>query len=177
MSMMFTPRMIAAIRMRLLAFMLSCVSLAAAAVEVGDHVPAVKGPRLDAPGTTLQAVRGQVVYVDFWASWCVPCRQSMPVLDGLYRKHGDAGFAVVGINKDVTVADARRFLQSVKVSFPLVTDDSDLLARAFEVKAMPSGYLVDRKGIVRMVHRGFTDKTAASLEAQIVKLLAEAPGT
>ena len=167
--------MISTIRTRLLAVLLAFASCAALAVEVGDKVPSVRGTRIDSPGASLPSTRGQVVYVDFWASWCVPCRQSMPVLDALYKKHGEAGFVVVGINKDVTEADARRFLQAVKVSFPLVTDESDLLARAFEVRAMPSGYLVDRKGVVRQVHRGFTSLTASSLEAQIVKLLAEAP--
>jgi thiol-disulfide isomerase/thioredoxin len=160
---------------RLAVTLILCGAFSAAAVEVGESVPTVRGPRLDKPGESLPSPRHQVVYVDFWASWCVPCRQSMPVLDELYRKHGAAGFAVVGVNKDVTEADARRFLQSVKVTFPLITDETDVLARAFDVKAMPSGYLVDRKGVVRQLHRGFTEKTTASLEAQIVKLLAEAP--
>jgi len=158
-----------------LAAVLACSSLAVAAVEIGDSVPTVRGPRLDKPGVSLPSPRHQVVYVDFWASWCVPCRQSMPVLDELFRKHGGAGFTVVGVNKDVTEADARRFLQSVKVTFPLITDETDVLARAFDVKAMPSGYLVDRKGVVRQVHRGFTSHSAAALESQILKLLAEAP--
>jgi thiol-disulfide isomerase/thioredoxin len=160
---------------RIAAALLLAATTTALAVEVGEHVPTVRGPRLDEPGSNLPTVRGQVVYVDFWASWCVPCRQSMPVLDSLYRKHGGAGFVVVGVNKDVTETDARRFLHSVKVSFPLVTDETDGLARTFDVKAMPSGYLVDRKGVVREVHRGFTTRSAAALEAHIVKLLAERP--
>ena len=158
---------------RLLAAILLSSAFLAAAVEVGDTVPTVRGPRLDKPGVTLPPVRGQVVYVDFWASWCVPCRQSMPILDALYKKHGAAGFTVVGVNKDVTEADARRFLQQVKVEFPLITDDADLIARAFDVKAMPSGYLIDRKGMVRVVHRGFTAETGAALEKEIDSLLKE----
>ena len=171
---MFTPPLIS-VRARIAAAILLCASWTAAAVEVGERVPTVRGPRLDAPGSALPDVRGQVVYVDFWASWCVPCRQSMPILDELYRKHGAAGFAVVGVNKDVTEADARRFLRGVKVTFPLITDETDGLARTFDVKAMPSGYLVDRKGVVREVHRGFTDKTPPALEAHVLKLLAERP--
>jgi len=141
---------------------LLCVSTGALAVEVGDPAPAVAG----APG-------GQVLYVDFWASWCVPCRLSMPALDALYRKHGAAGFSVVGVNKDVSEDDARRFLQRVPVTFRWVPDRDDSLAKAFGVKAMPSGYLVDRKGIVRKVHRGFTAGTAAALETEIASLLGE----
>ena len=122
---------------------------------------------------TLAELRGQVVYVDFWASWCVPCRLSMPTLDDLYRRNKSRGFAVVGVNKDATAADARRFLVKVPVSFPLVQDGADAAARGFDVKAMPSGYLVDRKGVVRHVHRGFTVQTRAELEREIDTLLDE----
>jgi peroxiredoxin len=97
----------------------------------------------------------------------------MPALDALYRKHGAAGFTVVGVNKDVNEADAKRFVQRVPVGFPLVADEGDGLARAFGVKAMPSGYLIDRKGVVRHVHRGFTAETAATLETEIQSLLGE----
>ena len=159
-----------------LAALAIALSHPAAALEAGMPAPTLAMASLaDGKAVTLAELRGQVVYVDFWASWCVPCRQSMPVLDELYRKHGGAGFTVVGVNKDVTETDARRFLHAVKVTFPLITDETDVLARAFDVKAMPSGYLVDRKGVVRQVHRGFTSHTAAALEAQVIKLLAEAP--
>jgi hypothetical protein len=96
-------------------------------------------------------LKGSVVYVDFWASWCVPCRLSMPALEDLYRRNKSRGFAVVGVNKDASIADARRFLAKVPVSFALVQDGADAAARGFDVKAMPSGYLVDRKGLVCLV--------------------------
>lgn len=136
----------------------------AAALEAGNAAP-----RLAA----LEPTRGQVVYVDFWASWCVPCRLSMPALDRLYRKHSASGFAVVGFNKDVSAADAQRFVARVPVSFGWSQDGDDAAARAFEVKAMPSGYLIDRRGIIRRVHRGFTADTAAALEREIEALLKE----
>ena len=113
------------------------------------------------------------MYVDFWASWCVPCRLSMPVLDALQRKHGARGFTVVGVNKDATLADAQRFVKRLPVSFALGRDENDAVARAFDVKAMPSGYLVDRKGVVRNVHRGFTNETAVALEREVEELLKE----
>jgi len=80
---------------------------------------------------------------------------------------------VVGVNKDATVDDARRFLAKVPVTFPLAQDPADAAARGFDVKAMPSGYLVDRKGVVRHVHRGFTGETGAELEREIDTLLKE----
>jgi thiol-disulfide isomerase/thioredoxin len=145
------------------------------AVAPGALAPGLAAPRLAEPSSRLDLkdLRGNVVYVDFWASWCVPCRQSMPRLDELYRKYRDRGFRVVGVNKDVTQADALRFLHRVAVSFPLVADGDDAAARAFDVKAMPSGYLVDRKGIVRFVHRGFTAQTSAELPAEIESLLGD----
>jgi len=122
---------------------------------------------------TLGGLKGSVVYVDFWASWCVPCRLSMPALEDLYKRNKSRGFAVVGVNKDASVADARRFLAKLPVSFTLVQDGADAAARGFDVKAMPSGYLVDRKGLVRQVHRGFTAETGATLEKEIDSLLKE----
>jgi thiol-disulfide isomerase/thioredoxin len=151
------------------------ISPCALAIEAGGAVPDLVAPRLEEPLQTLSlaSLRGSVVYVDFWASWCVPCRLSMPALDALYKRNRARGFAVVGVNKDVSAADAKRFLTKIAVGFPLVTDAQDAAARAFDVKAMPSGYLVDRKGVVRKVHRGFTDETAATLEREIEALLKE----
>ena len=149
----------------------------AAALEPGARAPAVEAAPLR-PGparVSLERLRGQVVYVDFWASWCVPCRNSMPALDALAQRHGARGFTVVGVNKDASVADAERFLRRVPVAFTLVSDADDAVARAFGVRAMPSGYLLDRQGVVRRVHRGFTDDTAATLEREIAELLGERP--
>ena len=147
----------------------------AAALDAGMPAPALAMVSLAEGGKTitLAEFKGQVVYVDFWASWCVPCRLSMPALEDLYRRNKSRGFAVVGVNKDATAAEARRFLAKVPVSFPLVLDSADAAARGFDVNAMPSGYLVDRKGVVRHVHRGFTVETGAALEREIESLLKE----
>ena len=147
----------------------------ALAIEAGAPLPELSVPRLDDPAQSLSlaTLRGSVVYVDFWASWCVPCRLSMPALEALYQQNRARGFAVVGVTKDVAAADARRFLARVPVTFALVTDGQDAVARAFDVKAMPSGYLVDRKGVVRTVHRGFTAETAEALAREVAALLEE----
>jgi len=149
-------------------------SLPAAAVEAGMLAPPLSMAPLEggAP-VTLAGLKGNVVYVDFWASWCVPCRLSMPTLEDLYQRNKARGFAVVGVNKDASASDARRFLARVPVTFALVQDGADAAARGFDVKAMPSGYLVDRKGVVRQVHRGFTAETGAALEKEIDSLLKE----
>jgi peroxiredoxin len=149
--------------------------LASYALEAGGPAPEIAAPALDGSGATirLSSFRGKVVYVDFWASWCVPCRQSMPAFDSLYRRHAARGFVVLGVNKDMAPGDAQRFLKRVAVSFPLLDDTGDRAARAFEVSAMPSGYVIDRRGIVRYVHRGFDAGSATALERQIEDLLKE----
>ena len=151
------------------------ISPCALALEAGAPIPELVIARLDEPAQplSLASLRGNVVYVDFWASWCVPCRLSMPALDALYKQNRARGFAVVGVNKDVSAADARRFLVKVPVTFALATDAQDAAARAFDVKAMPSGYLIDRKGVVRKVHRGFTAETADTLAREVDALLKE----
>ena len=154
-----------------LVLLLPCL---ACAIERGDPAPAIEIPRLEGTQSiTLASLKGQVVYVDFWASWCVPCRLSMPTLDALQQKHGARGFTVVGVNKDATLADAQRFVKRVPVGFPLGRDENDAVAKAFDVKAMPSGYLIDRKGVVRKVHRGFTAETGTALEREVEDLLKE----
>jgi thiol-disulfide isomerase/thioredoxin len=148
---------------------------AAHAIEAGAALPPLTLAGLSDPSQSisLAQLRGRVVYVDFWASWCVPCRISMPALDALYAKHRARGFTVVGVNQDVSVADAERFLKKVPVTFPLARGGDEAAAKAFDVKAMPSGYLVDRKGVVRRVHRGFTAQTGAELESELEALLKE----
>jgi len=160
---------------RLAAALVIAFSQSVLAVEAGSAAPEFSAVRIDDPAHSLalSSLRGSVVYVDFWASWCVPCRLSMPALDALYREHRAHGFAVVGVNKDVSGEDAQRFLKRVPVSFALVGDTGDAAARAFDVKAMPSGYLIDRKGIVRKVHRGFTAETGEALRQEIEALLKE----
>ena len=160
---------------RLVAALTLACSHSVLAVEAGAPVPDISAPRLGAPAQSLalSSLRGKVVYVDFWASWCAPCRVSFPMLDALYRENGSRGFVVVGVNKDVSVGDAQKFLKKVPVTFTLVGDAEDAAAKAFDVKTMPSGYLVDRKGVVRKVHRGFTRETGAAIRDEVEALLNE----
>jgi cytochrome c biogenesis protein CcmG/thiol:disulfide interchange protein DsbE len=162
---------------RAAATIFAVLPLFAAAVEVGAPAPGIALKPL-AGGTapaSLAALRGSVVYVDFWASWCTPCLRSMPALRTLYGKHREQGFVVVGVNKDVNPAEAERFLRRFPVSFPLVDDAGDAVAKAFDVKTMPSGYLIDRAGVVRQVHRGFNAETETALSRDIEALLKDKP--
>ena len=99
----------------------------------------------------------------------------MPALQSLYEKYKGRGFVVVGVNKDDRWTDAERFLQKYPASFPLASDADEKIVKAFAVPAMPSGYLIDRKGVVRRVHTGFTAETAQALDAEVDQLLEAAP--
>lgn len=132
---------------------------------------------LDSAQPTMEArqLRGKVVYVDFWASWCVPCRASFPWLEEMHQKYRDQGLVILGINKDQTPADAGKFLARHPASFPLMRDPGDTLVKGFAVKGMPSAYLVDRKGEIRHVHVGFRQDTTAEIERLLQELLKESP--
>ena len=147
------------------------------AIEAGTPAPSLSMQALEDGGAAVatSSLKGSVVYVDFWASWCTPCLRSMPALRTLHGKHREQGFVVVGVNKDVNPAEAERFLRRFPVSFPLVDDSGDAVAKAFDVKTMPSGYLIDRAGVVRQVHRGFTAETEATLSRDIEALLKDKP--
>ncbi len=146
------------------------------AVEVGEPMPAFQQPGLG-HGKMLNSnyFAGKVLYLDFWASWCGPCRISLPTMDKLYREFNDQGFEVVAVNVDKNLNDAKRFLKQHPVSYYLVTDDGSL-PRRYGVKGMPTAYLIDRQGRVRRIHEGFRPGDEQSLRLQIEYLLNETSG-
>jgi peroxiredoxin len=141
--------------------------------------PALERPAPDftlpaAVGTlSLSQYRGQVVLVDFWASWCAPCAQSFPWLDSLQRSLHDQGFTVVGVNVDKQRKKADAFLATHAASFPVAFDAQGVAAAAYALPGMPSSFLVDRGGILRRVHTGFRREECGEMEAAIRGLLAE----
>lgn len=152
------------------------VTTPAIAAGDGEPAPAFSGRPLDGgEALQLEEFRGRVVYLDFWASWCGPCRQSLPWLQGLRRDLRPLGFEVLAVNVDEDAADARRFLKRYPVSYPVIGDARGVIAALYDVRDMPSSYLIDRKGVVRHVHRGFNREDAARLRQQVEALLAERP--
>jgi thiol-disulfide isomerase/thioredoxin len=121
----------------------------------------------------LSDYKGKVVYVDFWASWCGPCKRSFPVLNSLRSKYQSQGFEVIGVNLDDDVADAKAFLAKLPVSFPIALDNKGATAEQYAVKGMPSAYLIDKQGKVQYVIEGFSDNEAAQLDAHISQLLGQ----
>lgn len=119
----------------------------------------------------LDRFRGKVVLVDFWASWCVPCRQSFPWLNAMQAKYADRGLVIIGVNVDREHADAQRFLREVPAGFAILYDPSGSLAAQYEVPGMPSSYVFDPAGKLIGKHIGFRNASRAEREAEIEKLL------
>lgn len=136
-------------------------------LEVGDAAPALQAPQLDGTPLLLQSLQGQVVYVDFFASWCAPCAQALPALDALYRKHGDSGLSVVAVNVDTDRAAALKMLKRIPVSYPVVFDPAGIWPETFGLRGMPAGYLLDRSGVVRFIKIGYQAKDLPKLVAAI----------
>lgn len=149
---------------------------AAAGVQVGQSAPPISLP-LIATGTpevlTLDALRGKVVYLDFWASWCGPCRVSFPQLEALREELGPQGFEVLAVNVDEFEPDALRFLEDVSVTYPVVRDGDGVTPAIYGILGMPTGYLIDRAGTIRLIHQGYRKSDGAALREEIIELLGE----
>jgi thiol-disulfide isomerase/thioredoxin len=143
------------------------VSRFAALLCLMAAVPTPAGP-LD-----LDALRGRVVYLDFWASWCTPCRQSFPWMESLRKTYQDQGLAVVAVNLDRDRTDADRFLKQFHPGFEVLFDPQGSSAGQFKITGMPTSLLIDRRGAVRYMHVGFWPADAQAATQQIRELLAE----
>ena len=153
-----------------------CLALAAPAiaeVKPGQPFPDLAGFALEG---TLPARTGQVVLVDFWATWCAPCKASFPAYSQLQRELAPRGFVLLAVSVDKTAAPYDEFLKRFSPSFPTVRDGAQKLIAVVQVPAMPTSYLIDRKGVVRSVHSGFHgDATVRELREEIIRLLEEKP--
>jgi thiol-disulfide isomerase/thioredoxin len=156
------------------AAVLLLVSATAAAIEAGDTAPGFRAPTLQdsLKSLSLEDYRGKVVFLDFWASWCAPCATSLPVLDAFRKEFASDEFVVLAVNVDANPAKGRDFLSKRPVGYPSVSDPEGKLPIRFGIETMPTSFLIDRKGVVRLVHRGFKKTDADALRAEIRKLVA-----
>jgi thiol-disulfide isomerase/thioredoxin len=121
----------------------------------------------------LGSLRGRVVYLDFWASWCVPCRQAFPWMQTMKDAHEREGLTVVAVNLDRSQEDAERFLNRFKPSFVVRFDPQGSLAERFNIHGLPTSVIIDRHGVQRFTHIGFRAVDQAAFENQLRQVLAE----
>lgn len=122
----------------------------------------------------LASLRGRVVYVDFWASWCGPCRESFPWMNQLLAAHEKDGLVILAVNVDQEPAKAQAFLKQFPAKFRVVPDPQGKLAEFYQLRGMPSSFIVDRSGKVRFAHVGFNSDKKVGYEHEIEQLLKEA---
>jgi thiol-disulfide isomerase/thioredoxin len=165
---------------RIRAFVHSCISLGVglsiAALAAAADVRPAPSVRLHAEdGTTVQLAdyKGQVVLIDFWASWCPPCKTSFPALDALYRAYRERGLQVLAVNVDERRKDADAFLATRPHAMPVLFDPKGDAPLAFAIRGMPSSILIDRNGNIRFTHMGYSTQVLDSYRDEVERLLSE----
>lgn len=121
----------------------------------------------------LSDLRGQVVMINFWASWCGPCRQEMPILDQLYKRYSKLGFTLIGVNVEQDSGKANAYLKDIPVSFPILYDTANQTSKLYNINAMPTTVMVDRNGNMRFIHHGYKPGYENDYKKQIKALIRE----
>lgn len=127
----------------------------------------------DGKNIKLSELRGQVVMINFWASWCGPCRQEMPLLEALHKKYNALGFTLLGVNVEQDSSKANAYLRDISVSFPILFDTKNSVSKAYNIAAMPSTVMVDRDGNLRYLHHGYKPGYEKEYQKQIKSLIRE----
>jgi thiol-disulfide isomerase/thioredoxin len=150
---------------------LSAAGGVSAAPKVGDVFPPLTGAKLEG---TLPDTKGKILLVDFWASWCAPCRLAFPALKDIAEKYKDKGVLVIGVSLDEEKADMDAFVRKTSPSFTIVRDEKATLAERLDVQIMPSTYVVDGDGKIAAIHTGFEGEASVKKYiAEIERLLAK----
>lgn len=165
------------VRLALFCFILAAIPMPGlSAAEINQEAPncTLTTFKEEEP-VTIKQFQGKVLYVDFWASWCPPCRKSFPFLNELHHKFGDQGLQIIGVNLDENLSDAQKFLAKIPAHFNIMIDPDQQCAQSFDVQAMPSSYLIDRNGVIRHIHLGFRSGDTEEIRAWVQKILAANP--
>jgi peroxiredoxin len=121
----------------------------------------------------LSELRGQVVLLNFWASWCGPCRQEMPLLEKLQQRYSALGFTVLGVNVEEDPSKAKSLLKDIPVSFPILFDTQNTVSKQYNVSAMPSTVMIDRNGNMRYLHKGYKSGDEVQYKKWVKQLVKE----
>lgn len=152
---------------------LAAVMLMSVSAFAADAAPDFTLKSSTGENVRLAEQRGQVVMLNFWASWCGPCRQEMPLLDGISKKYGKMGFVLYGVNVEEDNTAAKKMLKDLGVSFPILFDTESKLSGLYNVEAMPTSVIIDKKGNIRYIDRGYKAGDENKYKEQIMELIRE----
>ncbi len=152
---------------------MSFSSFCLAQFRAGDALPDLASFKLE--GKPPEQLKGRVILLDFWASWCAPCKASFPAMEELNRKYAERGLTIIAVSVDDNREKMERFLKSQKVSFSVVRDANQKLVEAADVSTMPTSFLIDRSGKIRFLHSGFHAEETARLYAEEIEQLLKEP--
>jgi len=161
-------------RLSLLCLLLAALSFnhaALAAEATNTSAPDFTLRTVGGPNLRLQEQRGQVVLINFWATWCGPCQQEMPKLNALYEKYHAAGFVLLGVNVDDDAKKAASVAQKLGIKFPVLLDTDKAISHLYDLSTMPSTVIIDRDGRVHYVHKGYLAGYEDTYDKQIRELL------
>ncbi|MDD9939509.1 MAG: TlpA disulfide reductase family protein [Myxococcales bacterium] len=144
---------------------------AAGGARAGQPAPPLSGKTLAGKPVSLTGLKGRVVLIDFWASWCAPCKEEMPVLQKLNKKYGKKGLSILGVSVDDEADKAKAFIKKMGVTFLIMHDKGHAIAERYKPAKMPTSFIVDRAGKIRYVHEGFEKSDIPKLDKEIRSLL------
>jgi peroxiredoxin len=156
-----------------LAAILASASVLATASDAMGPAPAFTLNDLSGASRALSQYKGQVVMVNFWATWCGPCQQEMPLLDQMYKKFKPVGFTLIGVNVDKDAPPVKDLLARKPVSFPVLLDPTNAVSKAYHLDEMPSSVIIDKTGTIRYVHRGYKPGDENEYQDRIRQLIRE----
>src|ERR1700684_4543392 len=145
----------------------------AASSDASGPAPAFTLTALSGQQAALSQYKGQVIMVNFWATWCGPCQQEMPLLDQMYKKYKPAGFTLIGVNVDKEAPPVKELLARRPVSFPVLLDPANKVSKDYHVDEMPRSVIIDRKGEIRYIHRGYRPGDENEYQDRIRQLIRE----
>jgi cytochrome c biogenesis protein CcmG/thiol:disulfide interchange protein DsbE len=162
-------------RITSIAFIIGALVFSIQSITAADpkHAPNVALHAADGVTVQLADYKGKVVLIDFWASWCPPCKASFPALDAIYREYQGKGLEVLAVNVDERRRDADTFLDAHPHRLTVLYDPKGVSPEAFGVKGMPSSFLIDRAGNIRFTHMGYSGNVADGYRREIAQLLSE----
>ena len=160
-----------AILLALIALVSLTFSSTASAVKVKQTAPDFTLESNKGTNIRLKDLRGIVVMINFWATWCAPCRKELPLLNSLYNKYKSKGFVLLGVNIDDKSELAKKMIKELKINFPVLFDKTQSTSETYDLQAMPSTFIVDKNGIIRFSHYGYKSGYEKKYEKDVKSLL------